>query len=88
MITAAVVKQTYQESMISIINLAYVHGLVHSTLDANRWQLHAVQPHANAFKKASNPKISGNKVKDTREEAPTKAKGQLYFYLLVPLRRS
>ena len=42
-----------------------VCGLVHSTLDANRWQLHAVKPHANAFKKASNPKISGNKVRDT-----------------------
>ena len=27
-----------------------VHGLVHSMLDANRWQLHAVQPHANACK--------------------------------------
>ena len=60
MITAAVVKQTYQESMISIIKLAYVHGLVHSTLDANRWQLHAVQPRGNACKEA-NPKIKGNK---------------------------
>ena len=29
-----------------------VRGLVHSTLDANRWQLHAVQPRANACKEA------------------------------------
>ena len=29
-----------------------VRGLVHSTLDANRWHLHAVQPHANACKEA------------------------------------
>ena len=42
-----------------------VRGLVHSMLDANRWQLHAVQPRANACKEAlhPNPKISVNKVK-------------------------
>ena len=45
-----------------------VRSLVHSTLDANRWQLHAVQPRTCKCMQrsmTSNLKISGNKVRDT-----------------------
>ena len=50
-----VVRETYQVSMTSIIKQVtsswhMVRGLVRSTLDANRWQLHVVQPRANACK--------------------------------------
>ena len=84
-----VVKQTYQVSMISIANQVtsswhIVWGLVHSTLDANRWQLHAVQPCANACKEALHQTLKLVAIKwEIQVEASIKAKGQLYCYLSI-----
>ena len=58
-----------------------VRGLVHTTLDTNRWQLHAVQ--RNVQMHAKNIHQTLKVVAMIQIEASIKAKGQLYCYLSI-----